>query len=132
MNWKSIISILALLLAGFVAGFFTNRYLAKQMIQDVANKRHPKAMEKRLYKVLELDDDQKRILEPIIQQHFEEVATVAKEHRLKRDDMNRKFKKAISPTLTALQKERLETHQKRFKRTFGRKNKRQEEKKEDK
>lgn len=124
MNWKSIISIVSLILVGFIAGFFTNRYLAKQMIQDVANKRHPKAMEKRLYKVLELDEEQKIILEPIVKQHFEEAATVAKEHRLKRDGMNRKFKEAISPTLTASQKERLEIHQKRFKKTFGRKNKR--------
>ncbi len=127
MNWKSIISIIALLLTGFVAGFFTNRYLAKQIIQDVANRRHPKAMEQRLYKILALEGDQKTTLAPIIQQHFEEMATFSKENRLKRDAMNKKFNEAITPTLTATQKERLEAFQKRFKRTFGRKNKRKGE-----
>lgn len=124
MNWKSIISIIALVLTGFIAGFFTNRYLAKQMIQDVVRRQHPKAMEKRLYKVLDLEEHQKTILEPIFQQHFEEMATFSKESRLKRDAMRKKFNESIIPTLTVEQKERLEEFQKRFKRTFGRKNKR--------
>jgi len=123
MNWKSIISIIALLLTGFVAGFFTNRYLAKQIVQDVVNRRHPKAMEQRLYRILQIEESQKATLEPIIQQHFEEMAAFGREHRMKREAMNKKFNESIMPELTVKQKEKLEAFQKRFKRTFGRKNK---------
>ncbi len=123
MNWKSIISIIALLLTGFVAGFFTNRYLAKQIVQDVANRRHPKAMKQRLSKILELEESQKLTLEPIIQQHFEEMEAFGRAHRMKREAMNKKFNEQIIPELTLEQKEKFEEFQKRFKRTFGRKKK---------
>lgn len=132
MNWKSIISILALLLIGFVAGFFTNRYLAKQIVQDVANRRHPKAMKQRLYRILELEESQKVTLEPIMQQHFEEMAAFGREHRMKREAMNKKFNEQIIPELTLEQKEKFEEFQKRFKRTFGGKKKHRREKGHDK
>lgn len=123
MNWKSIISIIALIFAGFIAGFFTNRYLIKQKVQEVVKLRDSKGMEKRLHKILQLDENQKTTLQPIIQQHFEEVDAFRKEHHLKKEALDKKFNEAIMPKLTDVQKERLEHFQKRFKRGFKKRHK---------
>lgn len=116
MNWKSIISIIALMLAGFVAGFFTNRYLLKQKVEEVVKLRDSKGMKNRLHKILQLDENQKTTLEPIIQQHFEEVHIFMKDHRLKKEALDKKLNEAIMPSLTNEQKERLEFFQKRFRK----------------
>ena len=71
MNWKSIISIIALLVIGFVAGFFTNRYLTVKTANKIAALRKAKGMENRLYEILDLEAEQKEQLAPIIKKHFE-------------------------------------------------------------
>jgi len=55
MNWKSITSIIALLLIGFVAGFFTNRYLTIKTAHKIAELRKAKGMENHLYETLAVD-----------------------------------------------------------------------------
>lgn len=128
MNWKLIISITALLLTGFVAGFFTNRYMTKQIARKYANFRQAKGIENHLYKILELDAQQKTVLQPIIEQHFSELATFNQEHRLKREAMEEKFNQAIEPTLTTIQKENLAKFQKRLKRGRGKRKKNKQKK----
>jgi len=122
MNWKSIISIIALLFIGFVAGFFTNRYLTVKTAHKIAELRKAKGMENRLYEVLALDTKQKEQLAPIIQSHFEELTQLNKMHQEKRITVIKGLKEAINPSLTDVQKKRFDRFSKKLKR-FQRKRK---------
>jgi dsDNA-binding SOS-regulon protein len=117
MNWKSIFSIIALLTIGFLAGFTTHRHLTVQATERIAVLRLAKGMENRLYKTLQLDEEQKENLVPIISKHFEEVAQINRAHRANRIKMLATLKSKISPFLNEKQKEKLEKFSNRLKKT---------------
>jgi len=128
MNWKSIISIIALLVIGFVAGFFTNRYLTVKTANKIAALRKAKGMENRLYEILDLEAEQKEQLAPIIKKHFEVLMQINKTHQEKRIAAINELKIAINPSLNEIQKEQLDKFSKKLKR-FNRKRRNGENKK---
>ncbi len=125
MNWKSIISIIALLIIGFVAGFITHRYLTIKAAQKIAVLRKAKGMENRLYEVLALDTLQKEQLSPIFQKHFAALAQLNKLHQEKRAIAIEELKAAITPNLNERQKKRFDKFSKRLKRNHNRRKKTQ-------
>ncbi len=116
MNWKSIISIIALLGIGFIAGFFTNRHLTVKKANKIAALRKVKGLENRLYETLELAPEQKEQLAPIIKKHLEVLAQLNKTHQEKRVATINELKEAIVPSLNEVQKRRLDKFSKRLKR----------------
>ncbi len=116
MSWKLFASMIALVLIGFVAGFYTNRYMTKQTVRKIAVLRQAKGMEDRLYKILRLDDAQKAKLEPVIKKHFENLEQINKENRSKRVKMADTLKAILAPDLTETQYKGLNRYIERLKR----------------
>ena len=116
MNWKSIISIIALLGIGFIAGFFTNRHLTVKTANKIAALRKAKGLENRLYEILVLEPEQKEQLAPIIKKHFEVLTELNKTHQEKRIATINELKEAIVPSLNDIQKQQLDKFSKKLKR----------------
>lgn len=73
MKWKSILAMLAILFLGFVMGFITSGHLAKKRFDKMRHRGIEKGMGEHLYRRLEVGDQQKETMAPIIQKYAKQL-----------------------------------------------------------
>lgn len=113
-NLKIIAAVLSLVGIGFVAGFFTHRYVAVQQIHRVAEMRFASGFEEHLYRVIEADAEQQSRLHPIVQRYAGQIAENHIAARTRRRILIDSMHKDITPLLSVEQIQRLDDFSRRF------------------
>lgn len=113
-NLKIIAAVLSLVGIGFVAGFFTHRYVAVQQIHRVAEMRFASGFEEHLYRVIEADAEQQSRLHPIVQRYAGQIAENHIAARNRRRILIDSMHKDITPLLSVEQIQRLDDFSRRF------------------
>ena len=112
---------------GFVAGFFTHRYIAVQHIGRVAQMRFPPGFEEHLYRIIDADAELQKKLHPIVHHYAGKISSNHIESRGRRKALVDSMHQEIKPLLTDEQIQKLEEFTRRF-RAHGKKRKHQREK----
>ncbi len=107
-TFKIVVALFSLVALGFVAGFYTNRYLVKQNISRVANMRYAKGFEESMYEKIHATDKQQTQIATSVEKYGEQIATVYQESRTKRRALMDSLRMEISPYLTQKQIEELD------------------------
>ncbi|MCO6478188.1 MAG: hypothetical protein J5I94_16270 [Phaeodactylibacter sp.] len=127
-NFKIIAAVLSLIGIGFVAGFFTHRYVAVREIHQVAEMRFAPGFEEHLYHIIEAGPEQQQQLHPIVQRYAGLIAENHIESRARRKTLIDSMHQEIKPLLSAGQLQKLDD----FSRRFREHNKKKDKKKKDK
>lgn len=99
---------------GFIGGFFTHRYIAKQTINKVKELSAPPGFQHHLLKRINATPEQEEQLHPIIMKYGRQMAEVSKESRAKRRKIVNQMHEEIKPYLTKEQLHSLEEFSRRF------------------
>lgn len=113
-NFKTILTIIGLLVIGFTAGFFTNRELVKRHIQKVGEMGGGPRLHDYIYTAIEATDEQKEVLGPIIKEHGRELSKLMRETRTNRKEIMDKMFTAVREELTPAQQEQLTAFRKKY------------------
>ncbi|MCB9298665.1 MAG: hypothetical protein H6559_36950 [Lewinellaceae bacterium] len=113
-NLKIIAAVLSLAGIGFVAGFFTHRYVAVRQIHRVAEMRFPPGFEEHLYHIIDADAAQQRQLHPIVHRYAGLISENHIESRARRKALVDSMHQEIKPLLTEEQIEKLDDFSRRF------------------
>jgi hypothetical protein len=113
-NLKIAIAILSLVAIGFVAGFYTHRYVAVQRIDRVRELGRPTGFHDHLLRALQPTEEQKKLLEPIVNQYSEKMSLLVQDNRARRKALIDSLHQEIRPLLTEEQISQLEDFSKRF------------------
>lgn len=120
MSRRVIITVVITLLVGMGIGFFTAGQLArKRMDRERAFMENPRSEKGRMLKNMELNEEQKPKIEPILDEFLEQVREVKLKHRNEMDTLHAEFRRSVRPHLTEKQHNRLEKRRKRNKRRRG-------------
>lgn len=122
-------AILSLIGTGFVAGFFTHRYLAVQEINRVAQMRFAPGFEERLYKIIDADPELQKQLHPIVQGYAGRIAEDHVASRAKRKALVDSLHEEIKPLLSEEQLQKLDDFSRRFREHDKKKDKKKKDKK---
>lgn len=106
--FKIAIAIFSLVTVGFVAGFYTNRFLVLQNINRVANMRYAQGFEESLFEQVQATPQQQLQILPTVEKYAEKIATVYQESRGKRQSLMDSLNTALHPYLDAKQLEALD------------------------
>ena len=113
-NIKIAAVVVSLVGAGFVAGFFTHRYVAVQEIHRVAEMRFAPGFEDHLYHIIDADAAQQKQLHPIVHRYAGLIAESHIEFRAQRKSLIDSMHEEIKPLLTGEQVQKLEDFSRRF------------------
>ncbi len=113
-NFKTILTIVGLLVIGFTAGFFTNRELVKRHIQKVGEMGGGPRLHDYIYTAIEATDEQKAVLGPIIKEHGRELSKLMRETRTDRKEIMDKMFAAVGEEITPTQQEQLTAFRKKY------------------
>ena len=116
---KTILAIVGLILIGFVAGFLTNRQLTVGQINKVAKMRFAHGFEQHLYRLIEADETQIELLEPIVKKYAEEIADEHKISREKRKKIVDSLHAKIKPHLSTEQIDKLKSFSRKYRERRG-------------
>lgn len=83
-TFQIILAILSLVAVGFVAGFYTNRFLVKQNINRVANMRNAHGLQESVYEKIQATPEQRQLIAPAVESYAARIAAVYQESRAKR------------------------------------------------
>ena len=111
---KIIAAVLSLIGIGFVAGFFTHRYVAVQQIHRVAEMRFAPGFEEHLYHIVDADAKQQKQLHPIVHRYAGLIAENHIESRAKRKTLIDSMHQEIKPLLSAEQALKLDEFSRHF------------------
>ncbi|MCO6491830.1 MAG: hypothetical protein J5I98_25670 [Phaeodactylibacter sp.] len=127
-NLKIITAVFSLVGIGFVAGFFTHRYVAVQQIHRVAEMRFASGFEGHLYRIIDADAEQQSRLHPIVQRYAGQIAENHIAARARRRILVDSMHLEIKPLLSPEQVQKLDD----FSRRFHEHKKKKDKKKKDK
>ncbi len=113
-NFKIIAAVLSLIGIGFVAGFFTHRYVAVRQIHQVAEMRFAPGFEEHLYHIIEAGPEQQQELHPIVHRYAGLIAESHIESRARRKALIDSMHQEIKPLLSTEQIQKLDEFSKRF------------------
>lgn len=113
---KTILAMIALVLIGFIAGFYTHRYMMKSHLDDLKKYRPSKGLNERILNQLAQDETEKTTLQPVIDKYVTQIVDIHKESRAKREPILEALKGELNPLLDDAQKEKLDRIIKRMKR----------------
>ena len=111
---KTILAILGILSIGFTGGFFTHRYAAKQTIDKVRQLSFAKGFQNRLLEKIEVSDEQRAQIDPIVKEYGGKMAQLVQESRMKRKKLVDNMHEEIKPYLSEEQIKKLEEFYRRF------------------
>lgn len=111
---KTVLAIIGLVLIGFVAGFFVHRQISKEMIREVSRMGQAKGLENHLLNRLQVDEEQKEILLPIIEVHSHKIDSLHRNLRRQRRLIIKDMHEEMKPHLNETQIEQLEEFNRRF------------------
>jgi Na+-translocating ferredoxin:NAD+ oxidoreductase RnfG subunit len=101
-------AIFSLIAVGFVAGFYTNRFLVLQNIKQVANMRYAQGFEESLFEKVNATPQQQTQITPTVEKYADKIATVYQESRTKRRALMDSLHTDLSPYLNRAQLEELD------------------------
>lgn len=113
-NTKVVLTVVGLLLLGFLGGFFTHRQITVQRVQAVREITQPRGFERHLLHFLEPTAAQREQLDPIIRQYAEKMGAQMRLHRQERQAIIEELHEEIRPLLTDEQIEKLDDFSRRF------------------
>jgi len=121
INWKTILSVIGLVLIGYVAGFHHHRYLMQSRIAEIADHRiAPNApMAERFFTNINATKEDKELLRPIFRKHMRELHQIGQTIREQRKPVLDSMRAEIEVHLNADQKVEFEKVMKRINRTFS-------------
>lgn len=99
---------------GFMGGFFTHRYMARQTINKVKELSAAPGFHDHLLKRINATPEQEEQLHPIVIKYGQQMAEVAKESRAQRRKIMNQMHEEIKPYLTKEQIQSLEEFSRRF------------------
>jgi Na+-translocating ferredoxin:NAD+ oxidoreductase RnfG subunit len=108
-TFKITLLIISLVGIGFIAGFYTNRFLVKQKINRVANMRYADGLKQSLFEKISATEEQRKQISPAIEKYADKIATRYIDFRVERHDSMDSLRASIKPFLNEKQKEELET-----------------------
>ncbi len=111
---KIVLFVTSLLGVGFVAGFYTHRYVVHKKIERVAELRFAKGFQMRLFERIEADEQQRSKLSPIVEKYAQQMAKESKDSRQRRRELMDSLYKEIKPLMTQEQITELEDFSRRF------------------
>ncbi len=107
-TFKIAFVLISLVSMGFVAGFYTNRYLVKQKINRIANMRYADGLKQSIYEKIGATPEQREKLAPAIEKYADQVALVYQESRMIRRGMMDSLRAEVKPFLAEPQIKELE------------------------
>lgn len=113
-TFKIIAAVLSLVGIGFVAGFFTHRYVAVKQIHRVAEMRFASGFEGHLYHIIEASPEQQEQLHPIVHRYAGLISANHIESRARRRTLIDSMHQEIKPLLSAEQLRKLDDFSRRF------------------
>lgn len=132
-NLKIIAAVLSLVGIGFVAGFFTHRYVAVRQIHRVAEMRFASGFEDHLFRVIGASAEQQQQLHPIVHRYAGQIAENHIAARTRRRILIDSMHQDIKPLLSVEQIQRLDDFSRRFhEHNKKKKDKKKKDKKKDK
>lgn len=111
---KIVAAVLSLIGIGFVAGFFTHRYVAVQELHRVAEMRFAPGFEEHLYHIIEAGPEQQQQLHPIVHRYAGLISENHIESRARRKALVDSMHQEIKPLLSEEQIEKLDQFSRRF------------------
>ncbi|MEL6923435.1 MAG: hypothetical protein AAFO94_05245, partial [Bacteroidota bacterium] len=120
INWKSILSVIGLLLIGYVGGFHHHRTIVKDQIRRISDHRMEVGgrFTDRFFDHIDATEAQREILSPIIEQHLREMQVINKEMRSRRRPVLDSMRAEIEVHLQADQQEAFEAFMRKVRRPF--------------
>jgi len=120
INWKTILSVIGLLLIGYVAGFHHHRHITQSRIAEIAAHRiAPNApMAERFFTKINATEEERELLRPIFRKHMRELHQIGQTIRKKRKPVLDSMRAEIEGHLNADQKAEFEKVMKRINRSF--------------
>ena len=112
---KIVAAVLSLIGVGFMAGFFTHRYVTVQEIHRVAEMRFAPGFEEQLYHIIDADAAQQQQLHPIVHRYAGLIAESHIEFRAQRKTLVDSMHQEIKPLLSEAQIQKLDRFSRRFK-----------------
>ncbi|MCB9263840.1 MAG: hypothetical protein H6558_02310 [Lewinellaceae bacterium] len=113
-TFKIIAAVFSLVGIGFIAGFFTHRYVALQQIHKVAEMRLPPGFEEHLYHIIGADSEQQKQLHPIVHSYAGRISEVHTDFRARRKALIDSMHQEIKPLLTEEQVQKLDDFSRHF------------------
>lgn len=107
-TFKIALVLISLVSIGFIAGFYTNRYLVKQKINRIANMRYADGLKQSIYEKIGATPEQREKLAPAIEKYADKVALVYQESRMIRREMMDSLRAEVKPILSEPQIKELE------------------------
>lgn len=119
INWKTILSVIGLLLIGYVSGFHHHRYVMKNRIAEIADHRiAPNApMAGRFFTNINATEEEKELLRPIFRKYMKELHQIGQTIKDKRKPVLDSMRAEIEVHLNADQKVEFEKVMKRISRS---------------
>nr|NQU89528.1 hypothetical protein [Bacteroidota bacterium] len=114
MKTKSVLIIIATLIIGFIIGFLTNGQLTKNRIQRFVKQDNCERFKSRLIHVIQPDDSQFEVIEPIIDEFTRKVHQSMRESRKGFNSMHDEMVDKLKPYLEPEQINRLEETHRRY------------------
>lgn len=99
-TFKITLVILSLVAVGFVAGFYTNRFLVRQKINRVANMRNARGLQESVYERIQATPEQRKLIAPAVESYAAKIATVYQESRAKRYALVDSLQLQVQPYLS--------------------------------
>ncbi len=104
----------SLLGVGFLAGFFTHRYVVGKKIEKVAEMRFAMGFSRNLFERINADEEQKSKMAPVVDKYAQQMAKISRDSREKRKELIDSLYKEIRPFMTQKQIEEMEAFSRRF------------------
>ncbi len=108
-TFKIALVMVSLIGVGFVAGFYTNRYLVKQKINRLVNMRYADGLKQSIFEKINATPEQKEQLSPAIEKYADKVALIYQESRMLRREMMDSLRAQARPFLHSEQMKELES-----------------------
>jgi hypothetical protein len=117
MNMKTlkiVLFVTSLLGVGFVAGFYTHRFVVHKKIERVAELRFAKGFQMHLFDRIGVDEEKKTQLAPIVEKYAQQMGKESRDSRQRRREIMDSLYKEIKPLMSDEQIARLEEFSRRF------------------
>lgn len=106
--FKITVAILSLIAVGFVAGFYTNRYLVQQKIERMVSMRNAHGLQESVYAKIQATPEQREKIAPAVESYAARIATVYQESRAKRHALVDSLQAQVKPYLSEKQMNQLD------------------------
>ncbi len=111
---KIVLFVISLLSVGFIAGFYTHRYVVAKKIEKVAELRFAMGFKKNLFEVIHADQEQRDEMGPVVDKYAQEIARVSRESRMRRKELVDSLYKELKPMMSEEQVTQMEEFSRRF------------------